>query len=65
MTSQAGGSSDVSNACHGRAPTTRLNRGLTWLRIRSRAGDAGLELVSETVGDDQEVTMVLNVRAGA
>ena len=34
-------------------------------RIRSRAGDAGLELVSETVGDDQEVTMVLNVRAGA
>jgi hypothetical protein len=34
-------------------------------RIRSRAGDAGLELVSETVDDDQSVTMVLNVRAGA
>jgi hypothetical protein len=34
-------------------------------RIRSRATDAGLELVSETVDDDQAVTMVLNVRAGA
>jgi len=33
-------------------------------RIRERAGDAGLELVSETVGDDQSVTMVLDVRAG-
>ena len=34
-------------------------------RIRDRASDAGLELVSETVGQDDEVTMVLDVRAGA
>lgn len=34
-------------------------------RIRSRAGDAGLELVSETVDDEQAVTLVLNVRTGA
>lgn len=34
-------------------------------RIRNRATDAGLELVSETVDDDQSVTMVLDVRAGA
>lgn len=32
-------------------------------RIRERATDAGLELVSETVDDDQAVTMTLNVRA--
>lgn len=34
-------------------------------RIRAKANDAGLELVSETVDDDQSVTMVLDVRAGA
>lgn len=34
-------------------------------RIRDRASDAGLELVSETVGENDEVTMVLDVRAGA
>lgn len=32
-------------------------------RIREKATDAGLELVSETVDDDQSVTMTLNVRA--
>jgi hypothetical protein len=34
-------------------------------RIRERASDAGLDLVSETVGENREVTMVLDVRAGA
>lgn len=34
-------------------------------RIRTRASEAGLELVSESVGDDDEVTLVLDVRAGA
>jgi len=33
-------------------------------KIRLRADDAGLELVSETVEDDATVTMVLNVRQG-
>lgn len=32
-------------------------------RIREKATDAGLELVSESVDDDQTVTMTLNVRA--
>lgn len=32
-------------------------------RIREKATDAGLELVSEAVDDDQTVTMTLNVRA--
>lgn len=31
-------------------------------RIRSRAGDAGFDLVSETREDDDSVTMVLNVQ---
>lgn len=34
-------------------------------RIRLRAGDAGLDLVSEHVEADETVTMVLNVRQGA
>jgi len=34
-------------------------------RIRTRASDAGLELVSESVGENDEVTLVLDVRAGA
>lgn len=33
-------------------------------KIRMRADSAGLDLVSETVDDDQTVTMVLNVRQG-
>ncbi len=32
-------------------------------RIRDKAGDAGLDLVSETVQDDESLTLVLNVRA--
>lgn len=31
-------------------------------RLRERAGAAGMELASETVEEDQSVTMVLNVR---
>jgi len=32
-------------------------------RIREKAGDAGLDLVSETVEDDESLTLTLNVRA--
>ena len=32
-------------------------------RIREKAGDAGLDLVSETVQEDESITLTLNVRA--
>jgi hypothetical protein len=32
-------------------------------RIREKAGDAGLDLVSETVQEDDSITLTLNVRA--